>query len=844
MATTGDYSPLSARRPPQLDFEEDLLEVSPPGASPKPSSKPSSFSAGRRPAETPGSVKVSLSRASSRVSKVQQTPVAETDPVDRTTFNQIFSQLTETGELAVERLAEGLEMLEGVGCDKEWIHEILRDQFNGRSFLDRSDFYDFVNMYRNQRFTFMRKIFSEVDQDHSQSVSLQEVVQLLGRRGITPVLSCVERIFREVTGESGLRDLTFEEFVKIYDVVQARAGFSEYDLVRLKKVWSRYDRDGNQLLSADELRVALKWQGFAVDAGVVDSLAQEVADGKGLNQREFLIFMRKYRDQEVQKIMQMGVATKPEFKGRRDHIKVTRETRVQMKDLPMLLSEIGYEEVASEVMQECASLVHLVDLDAARGLPAISHTFSPDCIYEFMEQLRAAHGFTHSERVDMLESFHRFQGEKESCSSFDHDCDTARSGSTISESEAFDLHITVMQLFCALRWLGYPAELWQVQELLDSMELTGAELREEEFIRIMAVVRDREMEGIVKVLKQAEAEPPPPSPLFSPKSPTKKGDPSRRWGMLRKKPAVSNSEFQTRLHRIFHALGYEASPAMLADLEGDFTQGQFSKDRWGVLRALRQHRRRIRNTIRQNFGFLDHELEPLREIFFGFAERLTGKVRGAKQIGKLLKELFEGSETDKDQRQRAQEAIAQATHTTKAENLDFEEFLHLMRICLGQMASALLQQEEVSIQKMSFQQEEIMGFRSIFNRLAVDSRARQPHHVTVHTAVLLVPSASYLAVENELATVAGAYSREARESLQEVLQKMDAAGKGGLYFWEFLEAATALLESNWQNINEEAKKVIVDAWAEKEAEALYSSKPAVMVRTSDLNQTVRPSAQA
>ncbi|CAE7869644.1 VPS41, partial [Symbiodinium microadriaticum] len=246
--------------------------------------------------------------------------------------------LTETGELAVERLAEGREaqrrllaptpgevesLLQKVSAVTRWIHEILRDQFNGRSFLDRSDFYDFVNMhlalrsgrtfnqYRNQRFTFMRKIFSEV--------------QLLGRRGITqearavavteedggpcqgclrserPVLSCVERIFREVTGESGLRDLTFEElasqrydekalciaaytehgeadsryfvvvgaytdaanigssmseeFVKIYDVVQARAGFSEYDLVRLKKVWSRYDRDGNQLLSAGLLDV-------------------------------------------------------------------------------------------------------------------------------------------------------------------------------------------------------------------------------------------------------------------------------------------------------------------------------------------------------------------------------------------------------------------------------------------------------------------------------------------------------------------------------------------------------------------------------------------------------------
>ncbi|CAE7408720.1 unnamed protein product, partial [Symbiodinium pilosum] len=52
---------------------------------------------------------------------------------------------------------------------------------------------------------------------------------------------------------------------------------------------------------------------------VVDALAEEVANyTKGLNQREFLIFMRKYRDQEVQKIMQMSVAMSGSFAGRHE----------------------------------------------------------------------------------------------------------------------------------------------------------------------------------------------------------------------------------------------------------------------------------------------------------------------------------------------------------------------------------------------------------------------------------------------------------------------------------------------------------------------------------------------
>ncbi|CAE7587695.1 unnamed protein product [Symbiodinium natans] len=45
----------------------------------------------------------------------------------------------------------------------------------------------------------------------------------------------------------------------------------------------------------------------------------------------------------------------------------------------------------------------------------------------------------------------------------------------------------------------------EVQELLDSINLTGTQLREEEFLRIMAAVRDMELESIAKVLKLTEA---------------------------------------------------------------------------------------------------------------------------------------------------------------------------------------------------------------------------------------------------------------------------------------------------------------------------------------------------
>eukprot|EP00435_Cladocopium_sp_Y103_P017244 s2067_g4.t1 len=88
-----------------------------------------------------------------------------------------------------------------------------------------------------------------------------------------------------------------------------------------------------RIAEADEVRLALDWQGFVVDSVEVESLVHEVGQRKGLNQHEFLTFMRKYRDFEVQKFMQLN-----------EKLTSHGENMVTLADLPRLYSapDVGW----------------------------------------------------------------------------------------------------------------------------------------------------------------------------------------------------------------------------------------------------------------------------------------------------------------------------------------------------------------------------------------------------------------------------------------------------------------------------------------------------------------------
>lgn len=723
---------------------------------------------------------------------------------DRFSLNQIFGQLSVNGDLYVDRVAEGIEVHEGKGSDKEWVREILREHFPGRLYLERADFIDFVNMYRRHRHAFMQKIFSEVDQDGSKSVSLEEIVVLLGRRGITPVLSCVERIFREVTGERTVRDLSFDEFVQIYDVVQARAGFSEHDLARLRKVWSRYDQDGNQVLSADEVRLALDWQGFVVDSVEVESLVHEVGQRKGLNQHEFLTFMRKYRDFEVQKFMQLN-----------DKLS-SGENAVTLADLPRLLEEIGYEDVAPEVLQECAALVHLVNRDMAVGITSLNPTFTFDGVYHFLENLRASHGFINDERVDLRNAFLRFSTEQFSKSGFIEEDDGSSSAPENVDEEA---RISVLKLFHTLRWLGYQMELWQVEKM-DSIRMVGsATLCQDEFMRVMAVVHKQEIESIKTMLGHDEKQAPPSTPQGH----------SKTMSDGHEAEADGHQVTTRRLKRVFHYLGYPMATQELVSISKEFAQGYFSQDVWGVAQVLRRHRKKVREKVRKNFGFASLELHHLQEAF----ETMGGRPPHGKLKGKLLsnavRELFPGAEKDQQERSRAHLTLKQVTRSPgNCDELNFQDFLHIVRLRLDCAAEAKLNEEYQALESLNFVPEEVTEFRIIFHKIARDEQGSMA--TGLFAKVSAIPMLSFAAVEAMLTGIAGQCTDLKREALQDILEEVDQEKKGSLYFWEFLRAVRQLMDTNWSNINDEAQKLVFASWAATEADALYNARLAEFTR--------------
>lgn len=774
---------LRCRQVSLVDFVDRVLDGAKP-SSPTGCGDTIKLETDNEPGE-PGSTPVVARQETVREAPVEKALVLDmtttfVSQADRFGLNQIYGQLSVNGDLYVDRIAEGIEIHEGKGSDKAWVREILKEHFPGRLYLDRSDFIDFVNMYRRHRHAFMQKIFSEVDVDGSKTVSLEEIVVLLGRRGITPVLNSMKQIFREVTGEREVRDLSFDEFVKIYDVVQARAGFSERDLIRLRKVWSRYDQDGNQVLSADEVRLALDWQGFVVDLGEVDALVHEVGQRSGLNQHEFLTFMRKYRDLEVQKVMQINERLRTSDDG---------ENMVTLVDLPKLLMAIGYEDVAPEVLQECAALVHLVNRDMAIGMTSLNPSFTFDGIYHFLENLRSSHGFINEEYVDLRHAFLRFSNEQFSRSGFIEEDDGS---SSAPEAEDEDARLSVLKLFHALRWLGYQMELWQVVEKMDSIRMVGsATLCQDEFMRVMAVVHKQEIDCMKTMLEEVHQ-------ASTPTGASKSGH-----------EAVHGHHVTgRRLKRIFQHLGYPMATHELVAISKEFAQGYFSQDVWGVAKVLRRHRKKVRELVRKTFGFSSLELQHLQDAFEQMGGRLPdGKLKG-KMLSSAVRELFPGAEKDQHERARAHATLKQVTRSQgNCEELNFQDFLHIVRLRLDCAAEAKLNEEHHALLSSNFVPEEVTEFRIIFHKKAREEQG------SISTGILgkvsAIPVLSYAAVEAMLTGFAGECTELKREALQEILQKVDQEKKGNLYFWEFLKAVRELMESNWHNINDEAQKLVL-----------------------------------
>eukprot|EP00931_Biecheleriopsis_adriatica_P039586 TRINITY_DN22630_c0_g1_i1.p1 TRINITY_DN22630_c0_g1~~TRINITY_DN22630_c0_g1_i1.p1 ORF type:complete len:1119 (-),score=250.16 TRINITY_DN22630_c0_g1_i1:49-3405(-) len=772
----------------------------------------------------------------------------ETHIADVSKLEHVFEEFADSKEILRDQLASALEMLEGRRSVDEWIDQIVDSNFHGRSVLDKDDFIEFAQLYCAQHRDFMLTLFQEVDTDGSGEVSPDEVVQLLRLRGIVIQEGSLEEVFRKATGSTKRtpRDIDFEEFIQVYDLVQERAGFSEDELEKIQRAWRRYDQDDNGTLDVEEISASLRWQGFAVDREALNAIISEVNSREtGLNQKDYLNVIRKYRDAEVRKIIRVCHGD--------DH----SSDLVPEEELHRLLVELGYTTASPQVVQETASLVLLASRSLRISEDQSGHTrtylkaagqragLAFDMLYRFMGMFREAMGFLQEEKAELDEAFQLFAREQDGSTSFagnsDHSCDESDEALACIEAE-----LNLVQLCCAVRWLGYPVHLWKVREVLDSLGMCGGHnVNKDEFLQVMVSLRRNETLCVQECLDEAserddDFEEEPERPRSSSKPSSLKGNVASARDKLRSRVmeqqaavargssrgSLSTGGRQTkrasplpasRLRTVLVRLGYSVTQSELVGLQRELAERVWDgKDVWHVAHLVRIHRENVREVMKQQFGFLVTETPKLRSFFDSFLDRPEDNVLKGRNLALCLETLFPRSVTERNEQQKVSKFLAKVHKKQKGSlpgvltSIAFPEFLHLMRLRLNTWATQKIQEEKEAMRETSFLSWEIAEFRIIYNRAALaelDSRASLREMGLMALEFTTVPSLSYIEVEKMMISVAGACGEKLRKTLKVILRSVDAEEKGALNFGEFLLAVRKIMEENWHNINLEAKRI-------------------------------------
>eukprot|EP00930_Biecheleria_cincta_P001241 TRINITY_DN10238_c0_g1_i1.p1 TRINITY_DN10238_c0_g1~~TRINITY_DN10238_c0_g1_i1.p1 ORF type:complete len:1117 (+),score=221.53 TRINITY_DN10238_c0_g1_i1:170-3520(+) len=710
------------------------------------------------------------------VSDREAATLSELPPLDPRVLDEIFDELQKNCEIRTDQLPEALGKLEKRSVRMEWVEEIVEKLLSNRSFLDRSEFVKLCTMYQTYKHRFLMDIFREVDIDDSHTISVAEVSILLNRRGISPMPGFVEELFRAITGETKLRDISFEEFAQIYDTVHMQAGFTEQELEKLQNIWSRFDANGNGTFDCDEIRAALRWEGFAVDDRMMKTLVQEVAPDEGsLQQEQYLALVRRYREEEL-----LFRRRHPHYEGRT----ISRDA------LPLVLSGLGYTSASPEVIEEAVdSVFETTKISAA---PASEHNTS-DChekadltfddLYLLLGFVRESQGFLKAERAEMHAAF------SIACKD-----ELATHGDTrllAAGIETGDLDLSaglnVIQITSVLRWLGYPAIVWKVQELLESLDLGDVlNITRDDFMKLMGRLRNRELTCI-----------------------------RRRLG--------SNGQVAAgNLKRILRDLGYMMTLPNVDKLLRDYRDMLSGNPvPWGIHRMLRKYREATRNYFAQNHGFNRSEVVRLQTAFARLDAKGTDKLAG-KAFSQFLKELFPGIDQTREDQQKARQLLHMVLGPRESSSqweVNFQDFVHLIRLRTNQRMSEWVSEERRQMQACEFSASEVKEFRLLFNQAAVkepgESTVANSSDFTVGNAVVPSLSLSHAAIKKMMTRVTGSCNDAGSRALSKLLRNVDAENRGALNFGQFLRAVRDIINANWHNINIEAESLAMQ-WRQQQ----------------------------
>lgn len=362
----------------------------------------------------------------------------------------VFAKLRHDGELHRDEIPRALELCGLARPDRAWADEIFSGLTKYNT-LSEHEFVHLVHKYIERQRQAHTEAFHRCDNDGSGMVDRAELGGLLKSFGIAPMKHVLDEVLDEVD-EDGQGLLDINEFQHVMDLLLRREGFTKKEYHKFMEVYHMFDRDHSGHIDTKELVSLLNWLGYACDKARAAQITKEVdVDASGfIDEREFLICMRKLREREVQILIDAIAESDEDGNG----------TISGGREIEAVFRALGYH-IVDEVAIEDA--VRETGVDPEKGELDLSS------LWRLLGVYRAREGLSVVDTNDITKAFERYDKDKRG-------------------------HVSTLEVGKMLRWLGYPVSFEVQQAFITRVDIDeSGRLDVGEFRKMMRMLRERDV---------------------------------------------------------------------------------------------------------------------------------------------------------------------------------------------------------------------------------------------------------------------------------------------------------------------------------------------------------------